>query len=211
VRKPMSKRKCLAAPLTLFFFLVAASLPAAISCGQSNESHRDRQLQPERLMDAVGVVPGMTVAEPGCGQGYFTFKLARRVGPTGKVYAEDISRNALDKLAERRDREGYTNIVTVLGEVVNPLLPAGEMDMVVFVQALHDFNKPVEFLVNLKPCLKPGALVVDIDMDPDKSASRSHFLTKDKVKSYFERAGYEFVRSEDFLEEYLVLLFRVKN
>jgi ubiquinone/menaquinone biosynthesis C-methylase UbiE len=211
-RKPMSKGNYRTAPPILHFFVVAAFLTAAISCGQSNESARDRQLQPERLMDAIGVVPGMTVAEPGCGAGYFTFKLAHRVGPTGKVYAEDISRSALDKLAERRDREGVANIVTILGEVEDPLLPAGEMDMVVIVQAVHSFDKPVELLVNLKPCLKPGALVVDIDIDPDKLESPSHhFPTADQVKSYFEQAGYEFVRSEDFLEQHLVMLFRVKT
>lgn len=207
-------------PLIALFTVVCLSgalfVAQNLACSEprtafEQESRRDRELQPERLMDALGVKPGMVVAEPGCGDGYFTFKLARRVGGSGRVYAEDIDSRALRKLEERRDREGVGNIVTVLGEVTDPLLPERELDLVIFIHAFHDFEKPVEFLENLKPSLKQGATVVDVDIDPEKTGNRTHFDTGDTVKNFFHQAGYEFVRSEDFLDDYFVLIFRVKE
>lgn len=204
--------------LILFTLIVNGTATLTVGCSDFSsagsdpqESRRDRDLQPERLMDAIGVKPGMTVAEPGCGSGYFTFKLAKRVGETGKVYAEDIDEKALSRLEARRDREGFDNIVTILGEVEDPLLPEGELDLVIFVHAFHDFEKPVEFLKNLKPSLKPGATVVDVDIDADMTGEHSHFDTQKEVREYFELAGYELVRSEDFLEKFFVLIFRPRN
>ena len=184
--------------------------PAADSCSSSlpisREDNRDSRLQPERVMDAIGVRPGMVIGEPGAGRGYFTFKLSKRVGDSGKVYANDIKKEALEYIERRSRKEGIGNIVTILGEVADPLFPDGEMDMVVMVYALHDFEKPVEFLRNLKHDLKPGATVAIIDQDAEKTGSK-HFLTRAAYKRIFEQAGYEFVREENFLKRDLVLVF----
>jgi predicted methyltransferase len=90
-----------------------------------DDAERDARLQPERVMDAIGVRPGMVIGEAGAGRGYFTFKLARRVGAQGKVYANDIDRGALDHIRQVCRDENIANVETVVGEVEDPLFPVG--------------------------------------------------------------------------------------
>ena len=191
----------------VIIYLAAAQLPLLTACTQSR---RDREMQPERVMDAIGIRPGMVVGEPGAGTGYFTFWMAGRVGNEGLVYANDINERSLERLRQRCRDENVTNIVTILGKTADPLFPEATMEKVVFVQAFHDFTQPVEFLRNLKPSLKPGAEVVVIDMDPEVTGS-SHFLTKAQVRERFAEAGYRYVREEDLLERYLILIFAAEN
>jgi ubiquinone/menaquinone biosynthesis C-methylase UbiE len=151
-------------------------------------------------MDAVGVKPGMTVGEVGAGHGYFTFKLSRRVGPEGKVYANDIDREALESIESRAKREDVGNIVTILGEVERPLFPEAAMDVVIMVYVLHDLAKPVELLRNIRPSLKEKAPLVILEQDPEKkSDAAGHFYSEQKLRGIVEKAGYEVSRVETFL------------
>src|SRR5512139_3858770 len=118
---------------------------------------RDAIEQPEKVMEATGVKPGMVIGEIGAGQGYFTFWLAKAVGETGKVYANDIDASALAAIERRRAAEKVFNIETILGTVDDPLFPPGALDMVFIVNAFHDLARPVELLAGLRPALKPGA------------------------------------------------------
>lgn len=167
---------------------------------------RDKHHQPEKVMDVVGVKPGMIIGEVGAGTGYFTFKLAKRVGDLGHVYANDISRSSLQSLESRRDREGVTNIDTIIGEVENPLLPEG-LDMVFIVNAFHDLADPVALLNNLADSLKPNASVVIIDRDPAKlSYSTDHFLTKTEVLEKIEESVFVLDRIETFLSQHNIYI-----
>jgi tRNA A58 N-methylase Trm61 len=175
------------------------------------EDVRDTWHQPEKVMDLVGLKPGMTVGEVGAGHGYFTFKLSQRVGERGKVYANDISRSALKYLRDRCERESITNIETVLGEVEDPLLP-GDLDMVFIVNAFHDLTKPVELLNNLSKSLKPGARVVILDRDPEKlEHSTRHFLTKEELLKKIAESVFELERMENFLPQHNIYIIRLKN
>ena len=180
---------------------------ASVCSGQN--SYRDRLLQPDKIMDLIGVRPGMMIGEGGAGQGYFTFKLAARVGETGRIYANDISKRALDVLEDRcRERE-VNNITTVMGEVEDPLFPTTQLDMVFMVAAFHDFAEPVEWLVNVKRYIKPDATLVIVEKDPKKlSRGSSHHMTVDEILEAAEKAGYELVGLEDFLEQDNVFVFR---
>jgi ubiquinone/menaquinone biosynthesis C-methylase UbiE len=190
--------------ISLFIFLLIA---VHIATGQN--SYRDRQMQPERLMDSLGVKPGMIIGEAGAGRGYFTFWLSKRVGETGKVYANDIDEGVLRSIRNRCNREGIENIETIVGEVEDPLFPQHQMDMVVMMYVFHDLEKPVAFMKNVKRALKPGAHVGIIDRDPDKySVDRYHFLTKGKILKYLDQAGYEIVEIETFLERENVYICR---
>jgi len=171
------------------------------------DDRRDARLQPERVMDAVGIRPGMVVGEAGAGRGYFTFRLARRVGATGKVYANDIDRDALDHVRQVCRDEGIGNIETVVGEVEDPLFPVSGLELVMMVYALHDFSRPVAFLQNLKKYLKPGGAVCIRDQDPEASGNH-HFLTRERLVEVFAESGYELARDERFLEKDLLLVFR---
>ena len=199
--------------LLIFFTLVvtvSVSLFAVDTCVLSNqESRRDRNTQPERVMDIIGVKPGMVIGEAGAGTGYFTMKLASRVGDSGHVYANDINEKSLRTLKQRAEDRNLENITTIIGEVTDPLFPDGSLDLVMMVYAIHDFEEPVEFLENLKADLKENATVVVLDQDPAKTGS-SHFLKFDRLRSIFNEAGYELVKKEDFLERDLLCIFRLK-
>lgn len=189
---------------SLFIFLLMA---VHIATGQN--SYRDRRMQPERLMDSLGVDPGMIIGEAGAGQGYFTFWLSKRVGETGKVYANDIDKGALRSIRNRCKKEGIENIETIVGEVEDPLFPPQQMDMVVMMYVFHDLEKPAAFMKNVKRALKPGAHVGIIDRDPQRySVDRYHFLTKEEVLKYLGQAGYEIVEIETFLERDNVYICR---
>jgi len=164
----------------------------------------------DRAMDAVGVAPGMVVGEAGAGEGFFTLPMARRVGAEGVIVANDISRKALRELQQRSAREGLKNVQTVVGETADPLFPRHDLQLVVVVHAFHEFDRPVEWLVNLKKYLRPDASLAIIDRDPDRGAS-SHFWPKDRILRHTEEAGYELTSSFDDFPEHLVLVFRLKS
>jgi ubiquinone/menaquinone biosynthesis C-methylase UbiE len=166
-------------------------------------------LDVDRTMDVVGVAPGMVIGEAGAGDGYFTLPMARRVGPTGLVYANDISARELHSLEERAAREGLTNVRTVVGEVDDPRFPQKDLQLVVVVHAFHDFSRPVEWLVNLKGYLRPGGSVAIIDRDPEQGAE-SHFWTRARIVACASEAGYELTSAVDEISQHLILVFKPK-
>ena len=133
------------------------------------EAKRDAEYQEVRVLDIAGVQPGMTVGEVGAGNGYFTLKLARRIGPSGRVYANDIIEDALAELRDRAQEQGLSNVETILGTETEPRLPAGRLDIVFMIRVLHDLSKPVEVLEKIAPSLKPGAKVVVFEVEGGKS------------------------------------------
>ena len=172
---------------------------------------RDKWHQPDKVMDLVGVRQGMIIGEVGAGHGYFTFKLSRRVGESGKIYANDISRSSLKYLRDRCQREGITNIETVIGEVEDPLLPH-DLDMVFIVNAFHDLARPVDLLNNLAVSLKPEAPVVIIDRDPEKVRyETAHFLSREVVLEKIDQSVFGLVRLETFLPQHNIYIIRLKT
>jgi ubiquinone/menaquinone biosynthesis C-methylase UbiE len=181
-----------------------------VATAAGGEADRDRWLQPDRVLRVVGVEPGMTLGEVGAGRGYFTVKLARAVGPTGRVLANDIDSGALAALEDRCRREHLENVETVLGETVDPLLPDRALDMVFMVYAFHDIDDRVALLLNLARSLRPGATVVVLDEDPEVTGDH-HFLATDTIIGLFRQAGYERVPVDDFLERNVLLVFRLSG
>jgi len=160
----------------------------------------------EQALDTVGASAGMIVGEAGAGDGYFTLPLAKRIGAQGMVYANDINRRALDELERDAKRDGLANVRTVVGDVDDPRFPRLDLELVVIVHAFHDFGRPVDWLVNLKKYLRPGARVAIIDRDPAKGAE-SHFWTRDRIAGYAQQAGYRTVTSADADTDHLILVF----
>jgi ubiquinone/menaquinone biosynthesis C-methylase UbiE len=138
-----------------FFVLIAACLTVLVSTSASYDPDRETWQPPEQIMDTAGVKPGMKIGEAGAGDGYLTFHLASRVGDRGKVYANEISETDLATIRARADREGVANIVTVLGEVEDPLFPENDLDMVIMVYVLHHLEYPIAFMKALKSYLDP--------------------------------------------------------
>jgi ubiquinone/menaquinone biosynthesis C-methylase UbiE len=171
---------------------------------------RDNDHQPDKVMDTVGVKPGMTIGEVCAGRGYFTFHLSRRVGDTGKIYANDIAGGALASIRRKCEEEGIANIETIVGEVEDPLFPEARLDMVFIVNAFHDLAKPVELLNNIVPGLKPGALVVIIDRDPAKVGGfNRHVLTQEEVLEHIENSDFDLDRIVTFLPQHNIYIIKV--
>jgi len=195
--------------------LLVAALVALLAGGAAASGYAGRALSAlradawnldiERAMDAAGVAPGMVVGEAGAGDGYFTLPMARRVGPAGAVYANDISRRALDRLASNATREGLANIQVVVGDVDDPRFPRRDLELVVIVHAFHDFTQPVEWLRNVRKYLKPGAAVAIIDRDPAQGGGH-HFWPRDRILGYAEKAGFEPVKVIDGISRHLIVV-----
>ena len=191
--------------------VLIAALITTWGLAQSANPSRDKIEQPDKVMEATGVKPGMVIGEIGAGHGYFTFWLAKGVGESGKVYANDIDASALAAIERRRAAENVANIETILGTVDDPLFPAGSLDMVFIVNAFHDLARPVELLASLRPALKPGATVVVMDRDPARfSDSHGHFLSREKVEEIIGRSVFELVRVETFLRDHNLYILRPK-
>jgi SAM-dependent methyltransferase len=136
-----------------------------VSPEYSNEPTRDGHREAERVMDRLGIRAGMRVADVGAGLGYYAVRLARRLGPAGTVYAQDVSREYLDRLEARLAREQVRGVTVVHGTPGDPKLPAAAVDVAILSHMYHEVTNPYEFLYNLHRSLVPGARVAVIDVD----------------------------------------------
>jgi ubiquinone/menaquinone biosynthesis C-methylase UbiE len=131
----------------------------------STEDARDRLGEAEEVMELAGAKPGMSVADVGAGEGYYTVRLARIVGPKGRVLAEDIVPETRDRLSDRVQREKLDNVAVKLGTPDNPMLPHESFDRVFLVHMYHEVQSPYAFLWHLRDGVKPDGLVVVVDSD----------------------------------------------
>jgi len=134
-----------------------------VASAWSTEEARDRLREATLVMDRAGIRTGMTVADIGAGEGYYTVRLATRVGPQGRVLAQDVVPAVRDKLADRVTREALDNVSVKLGEPADPMLPEASFDRIFMVHMYHEIASPYEFLWRLRPALRPGGRVVVVD------------------------------------------------
>jgi SAM-dependent methyltransferase len=131
----------------------------------STEEARDKDGEAAEVLDFLGVGPGVTVADIGAGAGYYTVRAARKVGPTGRVIAEDVVPDFLKNLQQRIAREHLSNVVLDLGEPHDPRLPPRSVDLVLLVHMYHEVEQPYGLLYNLLPALRDRARIAVIDLD----------------------------------------------
>src|SRR3954469_12559823 len=120
----------------------------------STEDARDRLGEAEEVMDLAGIKPGMSVADVGAGEGYYTVRLARVVGPKGRVLAEDIVPDVRDQLSDRIQRERLDNVAVKLGTADDPMLPPGSFDRVFLVHMYHEVQSPYAFVWHTRESVK---------------------------------------------------------
>lgn len=136
-----------------------------VSTRWSTEEARDRVNEAEDIMDRAGIRPGMTIADIGAGEGYYTVRLARRVGPEGRVLAVDVMPEVIEALGRRITREDWRNVSVKLGAPADPKLPADSFDRILMVHMYHEISEPYAFLWHLSPALKPDGEVIVVDAD----------------------------------------------
>jgi precorrin-6B methylase 2 len=154
---------------------------------------REQEENPEGALDALAIRPGMVIADVGAGTGYMSLRLAKRVGPSGKIYANDIQPEMLRRLRENAARAGLTNIETVQGEEADPKLPAGRMDLVLLVDVYHEFSKPRQMIDKIREALKPDGRLVLLEYrkeDPNVPIREEHKMTVAEVKAELEPQGF---------------------
>ncbi len=134
-----------------------------ISDRWSSEDTRERAGEAASVMQLLGIRPGMAAADIGAGSGYYTVRLSRRVGATGRVFAEDVMPDYVAGLQRRVTTEGLGNVTVALGEAHDPRLPAASVDVALLVHMYHEIDQPFGLLVNLLPALRPGGRVAILD------------------------------------------------
>jgi ubiquinone/menaquinone biosynthesis C-methylase UbiE len=183
--------------ILMFFFIKAGtgiSQPQDVLTPENaNEARLNRLQPPDQVMDAIGIKPGMVVAEIGAGQGRYVVQIAVRVGETGKVYAEDIDAASLRHLDQRCAKWGLQHVESILGDITDPKLPKGELDVIFVISAYHHFQDPVALMRNARASLKPdGIVAIGEWLDA---------TSPEQVETQMKAAGYKLDRTETFLEK----------
>jgi ubiquinone/menaquinone biosynthesis C-methylase UbiE len=176
------------------------------------EKRLNKLQPPKEIMDAIGVKPGMIIGEIGAGTGRMTVWLADRVGDKGKIFANDIDRQALDHLERRCEKDNFHNVVTILGEVENPLLPKNTLDLAFMINVYHHLDMPVALVRNIIPSLKSTGILAIVDADPEKSNfGPGHSTPREEMLAQLDEAGYKLIRVETFLPDDNIYICRPKQ
>ncbi len=174
---------------------------------------REDEEAPTRALDIIKVAAGSTVADIGAGSGYFTERLAKLVGPDGKVYANDIQRGMLDLLQQRIDNRRLTNITLVLSEPADPKLPPASIDMALMVDVYNELGDQQTMLANIRKALKPDGRLVLLEYkgeDPSVPILPLHKMTVAQAKLELEHEGYKLARVDSSLPRQHVLIFSAR-
>ncbi len=177
---------------------------------------REKRDKPRELLAEIGIEPGTVVADIGTGVGFMIPFFLERGGPQGKLYAEDIQQDFLDKVEAKKKENGWANVETVLGDERDAKLPAAAVDLAFILDAYHHFNYPEEALAKIRASIAPGGRLVVIDFyrsrpHPRMPAERlENHIRKDRdgFAEEIEAAGFKLVRHFDQLPHQYVLIFK---
>jgi ubiquinone/menaquinone biosynthesis C-methylase UbiE len=201
-----------------FFRLVLAIALLMAGCAQLKQCayagiNRDEWQQPQKVIAALKIQPGASVADLGSGGGYFTFRLAEAVGPSGKVYAVDIDRDMVDLIAERATKEGRSNVEVILARPEDPSLPKAGVDLIFTSNTYHHIEDRVAYFANLRKYLRRNGRVAIIEFDRRGwlEGLLRHYTPSEFIKREMEQAGYMLQQEFDFLNRQSFLIFVPKR
>ncbi|MFM2256598.1 MAG: hypothetical protein RIQ28_445 [Pseudomonadota bacterium] len=160
----------------------------------STEAARDEAGEATKLMDWAAISPGMTVADIGAGEGYYTVRLASRVGAKGRVLAQDINRGALERLGERIARDRLDNVAIKEGGIDDPRLPKGSFDRIFLVHMYHEVTEPYAFTWRMRDALKPRGQIIVVDRNRPTS---QHGMPPKLLFCEFAAVGYRLMEFEE--------------
>ena len=214
--------------MIIMFFAVEAGLQARLAQSQQRTGHlfppenlgllespdRDAWQKPDQIMDALGIADGSTVADIGAGAGWFTIRVARRVGPNGTVYAEDVQRQMLEAVRRRVSREGLLNVQGRLGTSTDPNLPERAIDAILVVDVYPEVDDRVTFLRNLARSLKANGRIGIVNYKPGQGGPGPSGPTEGvrvesaAVEADAQAAGLRVLARENLPFQYLLVLGR---
>ena len=181
--------------------------------GWLERPEREDEEAPSKAIEALQLKAGMVVADIGAGSGYYTSRMAKLVGPSGRVYATDIQQGMIDLLDRRIRSEGLANVTTVLGGMDDPKLPANSIDLAIMVDVYHELQQPQMFLQRLKPAFKAGGRLVLLEFrkeDPKVPILEVHKMSVAEVKQELEAEGFVLDRVIDVLPWQHIIVLRTK-
>jgi len=172
---------------------------------------RQEEEHPDEALDALQIRKGSVVADIGAGVGYFTWRLAERVGPSGTVYGEDIQQAMLDQLERNMKDRHIGNVKPVLGGIADPKLPKDALDLVLLVDVYHEFSEPVQMIDRIRESLKQGGRLVLLEYraeDPKVPIRPEHKMTLRQVRAELEPQGLKFDQVIETLPQQHIIVFR---
>ena len=187
---------------------------SAAGSGWLDRPEREEEEQPDKALEALGIRRGMVVGDVGAGSGVMTFKMAKLVGPAGKVYANDIQTEMLEILKTRAQRDKVANVETVLGTVRDPKLPRGALDLILMVDVYHEFSEPQAMLDRMRDALKPNGRLVLLEYrkeDPTVPIRPEHKMSVVEVKAEVEPEGFQFDQVIEVLPRQHIIIFRPRK
>ena len=173
-------------------------------------TERVEEEHPDEALDLIGIPTGALVGDVGAGVGYYSAKLAIRIGPEGKVYANDIQIQMLERLRKNMSEQKITNVIPVLGADDDPRLPKGQLDLILLVDVYHEFSKPVAMIDHIRDSLKPGGRLVLLEYreeDPDVPIRPEHKMSVKTVRKELEPQGLKFQKSIEKLPWQHIIIF----
>ena len=173
-------------------------------------AERQQEENPERALRILAVQPGSTVADVGAGSGYYTVRLSQLVGPTGKVYANDLQPGMLQILRSRLDRDRILNVEPVLGAIDDPKLPPNAIDLILMVDVYHEFSEPQAMLRHMRDALKPTGRLVLLEYraeDPRVPIRPEHKMTVAQARLEVEAEGFTLSTVNEDLPWQHILIF----
>lgn len=182
-----------------------------LGAGWLERPSREREERTDLLIENLPLEPGDTAADLGAGTGYFSFPMAERVGPEGRVLAVDIQPEMLQIIKQRLERDGIDNVDTILATESDPRLPPDSVDMLLMVDAYHEFSYPREVMQGVVSGLKAGGRVVLIEYrgeDPRVPIKPLHKMTQKQAITEMQAVGLDWVETLDFLPQQHFMVFR---
>ncbi len=191
-----------------------APVMGAAGAGWLERGERQEEENPDKAVQALGLKPGMTAADVGAGTGYFTVRMAKLVGPEGKVYASDIQQQMLDMLRKRLRAEKIENVELVRGTVKDPMLPREKVDLILMVDVYHEFSEPQSMLRKMKEALAPNGKLVLLEYrkeDPAVPIRLEHKMSVDEVRAEIEAEGFKLDQLLELLPRQHLFVFKKQS
>jgi SAM-dependent methyltransferase len=176
-------------------------------------SEREEEEEPDVALDVLKIARGATVADIGAGSGYITVRLAARVGPGGRVFANDVQPQMLNILARRLSSSRITNVTLIEGTLDDPKLPPAAIDLAIMVDVYHELSQPQAMLRHLRESLKPGGRLVLLEYrkeDPTVPIKPEHKMSVADAKIEVEAEGFALAKVDEALPRQHILIFVVK-